>query len=131
MVIGAMNDKVDSEKVDNKVRSPDVDTREARSNNSDDRPRGGDRGPSDDRPRGGDRGGSFDRGGPMEVVVSHNIEKAMKILKRKLIKEGLFKELKARRFFEKPSIRRKRKEKEARKKQRKDEARLNSGPGLL
>ena len=119
MVIGAMNDQVDSEKMDNKVRSPDVDTREARSNNS------------DDRPRGGDRGGSFDRGGPMEVVVSHNIEKAMKILKRKLIKEGLFKELKARRFFEKPSIRRKRKEKEARKKQRKDEARLNSGPGLL
>ena len=123
-----MSDKVDSEKADSKVRSPEVDTRAARSNNSDDRPRGGDRGPSDRGPS--DRGFS-DRGGPMEVVVSHNIEKAMKILKRKLIKEGLFKELKARRFFEKPSIRRKRKEKEARKKQRKDEARLNSGPGLL
>ena len=128
MVIGAMSDKVDSEKADSKVRSPEVDTRAARSNNSDDRPRGGDRGPSDRGPS--DRGFS-DRGGPMEVVVSHNIEKAMKILKRKLIKEGLFKELKARRFFEKPSISRKRKEKEARKKQRKDEARLNSGPGLL
>ncbi len=94
----------------------------------------------------GERGGEFNRGrhgtpagsdadraraGAMEVVVSHNIEKAMKILKRKLIKEGLFKELKARRYFEKPSIRRKRKEKEARKKQRKDEARLRKGPGLM
>lgn len=75
----------------------------------------------------GDRG----RAGAMEVVVSHNIEKAMKILKRKLIKEGLFKELKARRYFEKPSVRKKRKEKEARKKQRKDEARLRKGPGLM
>jgi small subunit ribosomal protein S21 len=71
------------------------------------------------------------RAGAMEVVVSHNIEKAMKILKRKLIKEGLFKELKARRYFEKPSVRKKRKEKEARKKQRKDEARLRKGPGLM
>jgi len=71
------------------------------------------------------------RAGAMEVVVSHNIEKAMKILKRKLIKEGLFKELKARRYFEKPSVRRKRKEKEARKKQRKDEARSRKGPGLM
>jgi small subunit ribosomal protein S21 len=94
----------------------------------------------------GDRGGDAGRGRPgalgadqadraragaMEVVVSHNIEKAMKILKRKLIKEGLFKELKARRYFEKPSVRRKRKEKEARKKQRKDEARLRKGPGLM
>ena len=77
--------------------------------------------------------GDADRGraGAMEVVVSHNIEKAMKILKRKLIKEGLFKELKSRRYFEKPSVRRKRKEKEARKKQRKDEARLRKGPGLM
>ncbi len=71
------------------------------------------------------------RAGAMEVVVSHNIEKAMKILKRKLIKEGLFKELKARRYFEKPSVRKKRKEKEARKKQRKDEARLRKGPGVM
>lgn len=71
------------------------------------------------------------RAGAMEVVVSHNIEKAMKILKRKLIKEGLFKELKARKYYEKPSERRKRKEKESRKKQRKEQARLNKGPGLM
>ena len=59
----------------------------------------------------------------MEVHVDHNIDKAMKILKRKLIKEGLFKELKARRYFEKPSERKKRKGKESFKKARKEEAR--------
>ena len=59
----------------------------------------------------------------MEVSVDHNIERAMKILKRKLIKEGLFKELKSRRYYEKPSERRKRKHKESMKKLRKEEAR--------
>lgn len=63
------------------------------------------------------------RAGAMEVYVDHNIEKAMKILKRKLIKEGLFKELKSRRYYEKPSERKKRKNKESIKKVRKDEAR--------
>ncbi len=89
---------------------------------------------SSDAPRGRYSSAASDdraRAGAMEVVVSHNIEKAMKILKRKLIKEGLFKELKSRRYFEKPSERRKRKVKEARKKQRKDEARLRKGPGLM
>ena len=61
--------------------------------------------------------------GAMEVTVEHNIEKAMKILKRKLIKEGLFKELKSRRYYEKPSERKKRKNKESLKKVRKEEAR--------
>lgn len=94
----------------------------------------GERGTETGRGRPGAYGadqGDRARAGAMEVVVSHNIEKAMKILKRKLIKEGLFKELKARRYFEKPSVRRKRKEKEARKKQRKDEARLRKGPGIM
>lgn len=68
--------------------------------------------------------------GPMalEVSVDNNIEKAMKILKRKLIKEGLFKELKLRRFYEKPSERRKRKHKESVKKIRKEESRLKKNP---
>ena len=61
--------------------------------------------------------------GAMEVVVEHGVEKAMKVLKRKLIKEGLFKELKSRRYYEKPSERKKRKSKESRKKHRKEEAR--------
>lgn len=72
-----------------------------------------------------DRGFDRDRpkAGAMEVTVEHNIEKAMKILKRKLIKEGLFKELKSRRYYEKPSERRKRKHKESVKKIRKEESR--------
>lgn len=55
-----------------------------------------------------------------EIIVSHNLEKAMRVLKRKLIREGVFKELKARRFYEKPSEKKKRKGKEAQKKRRKD-----------
>ncbi len=71
------------------------------------------------------------RGGPMEVIVDNNIEKAMKILKRKLIKEGLFKELKSRRYYEKPSERKKRKTKEAIKKARKEEARSKKNSMLF
>jgi small subunit ribosomal protein S21 len=83
------------------------------------------------RPRGDRNDADKMKAGAMEVIVSHNIEKAMKILKRKLIKEGLFKELKSRRYYEKPSERRKRKEKESRKKLRKEEARIRRGPGLM
>ena len=60
---------------------------------------------------------------PMEVVVDHGVERAIKVLKRKLIKEGLFKELKSRRYFSKPSEEKKRKLKESLKKIRKEEAR--------
>ncbi len=86
-----------------------------------------------DSPQRFDRQKDFDRqkAGPMEVSVEHNIEKAMKILKRKLIKEGLFKELKSRRYYEKPSERKKRKEKESIKKARKDEARSKKNSMLF
>lgn len=56
----------------------------------------------------------------IEVSVNHNLEKAMRVLKRKLIREGVFKELKTRRFYEKPSEKKKRKQKEAQKKRRKE-----------
>ena len=56
----------------------------------------------------------------IEIVVNQNLEKAMRVLKRKLIREGIFKELKTRRFYEKPSEKKKRKIKEAKKKRRKD-----------
>ena len=59
----------------------------------------------------------------IEIIVGQNLEKAMRVLKRKLIREGVFKELKSRRFYEKPSERRKRKEKEATKKRRKEQER--------
>ena len=52
----------------------------------------------------------------MEVRVQENqIEKALRDLKRKLAKEGVMRELKAKRFYEKPSVKKKRKQKEARK----------------
>ena len=53
----------------------------------------------------------------MEIrVFGNNIEKAIKDLKIRLQKEGIFKELKNRRFYEKPSVREKRKRIEAQKK---------------
>ena len=53
----------------------------------------------------------------MAVKVHENqVEKALKVLKRQLAKEGLLKELKRRQFYEKPSVKRKRKQREARKK---------------
>jgi len=56
----------------------------------------------------------------LEVKVhGNNVEKAIRDLKNKLNKEGVFKELKNRRFYEKPSVREKRKRLEARKKKMK------------
>jgi small subunit ribosomal protein S21 len=51
----------------------------------------------------------------MEIKV-HNgdLNKAMKVMKRKLQQDGFFRELKKRRFYEKPSMRRKRKQAESR-----------------
>ena len=59
----------------------------------------------------------------LDVSVDQNIERAMRVLKRKLIREGLFKELKLRRYYEKPCEKRKRKKKEALKRVRKEEHR--------
>lgn len=80
---------------------------------------------------GGDNRGERPRLGAMEVAVEHSIEKALKILKRKLIKEGLFKELKARRYYEKPSEKKKRKSKESLKKLRKEESRNRRNQALF
>jgi small subunit ribosomal protein S21 len=49
-------------------------------------------------------------------VYGDNIEKALKVLKRQLQREGLFREIKQRSFFEKPSEKKKRKRREARRK---------------
>lgn len=52
----------------------------------------------------------------MEVKVYDNdVEKAIKVLKNKLAKSGFFKEMKERRFYEKPSVKKKRKSAEAKK----------------
>jgi small subunit ribosomal protein S21 len=53
----------------------------------------------------------------LEIKVNeNNVEWALKVLKRKLEKEGLFKEIKLRKSYEKPSEKDKRKRREARKK---------------
>ena len=52
-------------------------------------------------------------------VRDNNVENAIKTLKRKLQKENLFKEVKQRKQFEKPSRKRKRKLEENRKRGRK------------
>lgn len=56
----------------------------------------------------------------MEIkVIDGNLTKAMKVMKRKLQQEGLFREMKRRRFHEKPSAKRKRKQKESQRRERK------------
>ena len=50
----------------------------------------------------------------MEIkVVNNNVEKALRVAKKKLAADGLFRELRRRRFYEKPSVKRKTKEREA------------------
>ncbi|MBI3599338.1 MAG: 30S ribosomal protein S21 [Nitrospinae bacterium] len=52
----------------------------------------------------------------MEVKVFNNqVEKALKSLKRKLSQDGIMRELKNRMTYEKPSEKKKRKQKEAKK----------------
>lgn len=64
----------------------------------------------------------------MEVrVSSRDIEKALRTLKKKLQLDGLFGELKNRRHYEKPSVRKKRKHLEAQKRRRKLLRRSRSG----
>jgi small subunit ribosomal protein S21 len=55
----------------------------------------------------------------LEIRVDGNIEKAIRLLKRKLQNDGIFRELKNRRFYEKPSIKKKRKRIEAQKRKAK------------
>ena len=55
----------------------------------------------------------------MQVTVFQNqVEKALKLLKRRLSNEGVFKELKRKRFYIKPSLKKKLKTKEALKKRK-------------
>ncbi len=57
----------------------------------------------------------------MEIrVYDRDIEKAIRLLKRKMQHDGLFRELKNRRFYEKPSLKKKRKRREAQKRKMKN-----------
>jgi small subunit ribosomal protein S21 len=66
---------------------------------------------------------------PLEVVVTdNNIEKAIRVLKREIGKEGTLKALKRKRFFEKPSELKKRKAREAVRRNRRSAARSSTSP---
>ncbi len=63
----------------------------------------------------------------MEVrVQARDIEKALRLLKKKLQMDGILGELKKRRFYEKPSVKKKKKQLEAQKRRRKLVRRSNS-----
>jgi len=51
-------------------------------------------------------------------VFDNQVETALKALKKQMLKEGLFQEMKRRAHYEKPSVKRKRKQAQARKKRR-------------
>lgn len=56
----------------------------------------------------------------MQVLVrENNVDQALKILKRKLQREGVFREIKRKRFYEKPSEKNAREKGEARRRARK------------
>jgi small subunit ribosomal protein S21 len=52
-------------------------------------------------------------------VIDNQVDQALKVLKREMLQGGLFKEMKKRAYYEKPSVKRKRKQAEARKKRMK------------
>jgi small subunit ribosomal protein S21 len=52
-------------------------------------------------------------------VADNQVEAALKALKKHMLKEGIFQEMKRRVFYEKPSVKRKRKQAHARKRLRK------------
>jgi small subunit ribosomal protein S21 len=65
---------------------------------------------------------------PLEVVVSdRGIERAIKTLKRKLASEGVLRELKVRRHYLKPSVKRRKKQAEAARRRRK-RSRMDAAP---
>ena len=57
---------------------------------------------------------------PLEVFVDNgNVDRAIRILKRRMADAGVLRELKKRRYYEKPSERKKRKQREALRRHRK------------
>jgi len=65
------------------------------------------------------------------LVRDNNIEQAIRVLKKKLQREGVFREMKARRAYEKPSERRGREKAEAIRRTRKAARKLAIREGLI
>ena len=54
-------------------------------------------------------------------VRNNNVEKALRVLKKKLIKDGVMKELKERQYYQKPSFKKREKKKENIRRHKKDQ----------
>ena len=68
----------------------------------------------------------------MQVIVrDNNVDQALRVLKKKLQREGVFREMKARRSYEKPSEKRAREKAEAVRRSRKLARKLAQREGLL
>lgn len=68
----------------------------------------------------------------MQVLVrDNNVEQAMRVLKKKMQREGVFREMKARRSYEKPSEKRVREKAEAVRRTRKAARKQAQREGLL
>ncbi|MCW4114184.1 30S ribosomal protein S21 [Aurantimonas sp. MSK8Z-1] len=68
----------------------------------------------------------------MQVLVrDNNIDQALRVLKKKLQREGVFREMKARRAYEKPSERRAREKQEAVRRARKTARKQAQREGLI
>ena len=68
----------------------------------------------------------------MQVLVrDNNVDQALKVLKKKMQREGVFREMKARRSYEKPSERRTREKAEAIRRARKAARKQAQREGLL
>jgi small subunit ribosomal protein S21 len=68
----------------------------------------------------------------MQVLVrDNNVDQALRVLKKKMQREGVFRELKAKRFYEKPSEKRARQKSEAVRRARKLARKKAQREGLL
>ncbi len=68
----------------------------------------------------------------MQVVVrDNNVDQALKVLKKKMQREGVFREIKRKKFYEKPSERRAREKGEAVRRARKQARKQAQREGLL
>jgi small subunit ribosomal protein S21 len=68
----------------------------------------------------------------MQVVVrDNNVDQALKVLKKKMQREGVFREIKRKKFYEKPSEKRAREKGEAVRRSRKLARKLAQREGLL
>jgi small subunit ribosomal protein S21 len=65
------------------------------------------------------------------LVRDNNVDQALKVLKRKLQREGLFREIKRKKFYEKPSEKRAREKGEAIRRSRKLARKRAQREGLL